>query len=121
MNKLAAAVQELKLQDGTYGAETLTIYKKASASMCLGEEYPRIAGDVVHGFYKQACEGSDEETVLRTSLFVKGLNKIAGEGEISRELLEKLAVTAINNKTASSHENDVECYEVICGMIKGTK
>lgn len=117
MNKLAQAIQTLKEQDGLYSAENLTLYKKASASTKLGEDYPRIADAITQGFYKQACVGDTNETILRSMMFARGFCKIAG-AEFNEDVAMKLAATAVMNKEASDKENDQACYALICGITK---
>ena len=121
MNKLASAVQTLnndyqnhEIADDAY---SLTMFKKASASIALNEVYPSIATDIVNSFFKKACEGSDYDTLTYTFNFSNGLMKVAG-AEMKKESALKLATTAIMNKTASSYENDLACYHIICSMTK---
>ena len=78
MNKLASAIQELQKNDGNYTADNLTMYKKASASVALNENYPRIADQIVNAFYKQAQADTAVEIIENTARFGRAMTKIAG-------------------------------------------
>ena len=120
MNKLAAAVQKLQDNEGSYNAETLTMYKQASAAQALGEVYPRIADKIVQGFYKQASADTVDEIIQNTAKFARAMTKIAGSDfEEKEDVIMKLATVASLHQDAGElgADNDVACYHLINKLI----
>ena len=117
MNDLTEAIRKVKSTEGSVGAVTLGLYKKASAALCLQEETPRVATTITESFFKAACDSTVENTTTRTWLIVKGLTKIAGT-EASTEVMEKLAELAVNHNGEVTSDEVKECYECITSLVK---
>ena len=121
MSNLKQIVEAMKVSEGYTGPETLTMYKKAAASIPLNDSYPRVAKSIVNIFYKTAGDTITRRAVEKTYQVAKGLTKLAGvDPETKQDTITKLAavVTMRGDSNVNQEENDLACYHLICDLIR---